>query len=661
MLSEKSKSFVIIALGMVLMSAAFVVDAFTARGVNDAMLYLPLILLTLFLNDSIFPIIAGVITTVLITTGYFISPEGVDPPSSAIANRILSTISCWVIVVLIVYYKRSYNRALFYKERLGVLFEQAQEGILIVTPAERITGINPRIAGMFGYDESELSGMSTDELLPSMWETGEDSFIDLNDSDSFSGQELIFSARRKDGSVFPARVHVWRMDFSGNKYYTFFISDITEIIEQREALERAHEELVAYAEELKNTNTVLEDRVDARTLELRETVEELQTLNKLLQQEIISREEAVLALNESQQLQEAIAENFPNGILAVLDRDFKFVYERGQETKLNGNGTPLGQLFFPLDNKESSEHVRELLNKAFNGEKISFEYREPLNGNYYLFTVAPLPNVQKEISQLLVVSQNITRQKKAEYDIRKALEKEKELHEMKSRFVSTASHEFRTPLAAIVSSASLISMYQTTEDEPKRKKHVNRITSSVNNLTEILNDFLSLGKIGEGKVMHRPSEFNLIDLCDDVREEISGLANAGQKVETRFNVHSADVKLDKLLLRNVLINLLSNALKYSPQQSTVLLDVYQDVRILKITVKDSGIGIPETDQKHLFQTFFRASNVENIKGTGMGLHIVKKYLEIMDGSIEFESRLNEGSSFTVTFKSNVEVPEGVEC
>ena len=274
------------------------------------------------------------------------------------------------------------------------------------------------------------------------------------------------------------------------------------------ALKRALDDLVKYSGELKKTNTELEERVEHRTTELRATVKELEFINTLLQQEIKNKEEAVLALKESQQMLETIAVNFPNGMMSVLDRDFRYLYAQGQEIKNLGLSQEelIGHQFLPLRNEKVREEVKELLIKNFEGEIISFEYKNPDNNNYYLLNVAPLRNSENETSQVLVVSQNISALKKAEYEIRKSLERERELNDMKSRFVSMASHEFRTPLAAILSSASLISKYNNPDDDPKRIKHINTINSTVSNLTEIMNDFLSLGKTAEGKVHNKPVE-----------------------------------------------------------------------------------------------------------------------------------------------------------
>ncbi len=238
--------------------------------------------------------------------------------------------------------------------------------------------------------------------------------------------------------------------------------------------------------------------------------------------------------------------------------------------------------------------------------------------------------------------------KRVEAQIRTMLEKEKELNELKSRFVSMASHEFRTPLGGILTSVSLIDRYSKTEDAPKREKHILNIKKSVRNLTNILNDFLSLDKLDQGKVTSASSEFNLTGLIDEILEEFRESTEKGHAFSVSHEADEILVFQDKEMLRNVLINLLSNAIKYSPDAGTIFVRTQKAGANIKIEVEDKGIGIPEADQKHLFERFFRAKNATNLQGTGLGLNIVKRYLDLMDGDITFTSKENHGTKFIVT-------------
>ena len=233
-------------------------------------------------------------------------------------------------------------------------------------------------------------------------------------------------------------------------------------------------------------------------------------------------------------------------------------------------------------------------------------------------------------------------------EVMMALDKEKELSELKSRFVSMASHEFRTPLSTILSSAFLVNQYISTDDQPKRSKHIQRIISAVNLLTEVLNDFLSVGKIEEGGVQVRKNTFDIQQHINSIIQEMQELVQEGQQIVYEHK-GPTKVQLDPSLLKHVLLNLLANAVKFSAKHSIIRVSTLQKGPVITLEVKDTGIGISEEDQQHLFERFFRGTNVSNIQGTGLGLHIVSKYADLMNGKITCKSELNKGTTFTVTF------------
>lgn len=234
------------------------------------------------------------------------------------------------------------------------------------------------------------------------------------------------------------------------------------------------------------------------------------------------------------------------------------------------------------------------------------------------------------------------------HSLTEALEKEKELNELKSRFVSMASHEFRTPLSTILSSTYLVSKYTTTEDQPKRDKHIQRIVSSVTMLTDILNDFLSVGRIEEGKIQVRYSEFSIYELVTTIANEIHTILKKGQEIVYQ-HAGSNKVTLDPTLMQHIIMNLLSNASKFSPEDSPIEINTANEDSMFMLSVKDQGLGIPNEDQEHLFERFFRGTNVAHIQGTGLGLHIVSKYAEIMNGTVVCHSKPGKGTEFILTF------------
>lgn len=248
---------------------------------------------------------------------------------------------------------------------------------------------------------------------------------------------------------------------------------------------------------------------------------------------------------------------------------------------------------------------------------------------------------------LLSAILDMTAHKEAEEKIRQALNSEIELNKLKSNFVSLASHEFRTPLTAILSSAFLLNNYVSGENKEKVGKHLMRIKSSVNLLTSILDEFLSLTKIEEGKVEPKKEKINLKETIETVCRNFNGLAKPGQRIVYE-HTGEEEIYSDPVLLGNIVNNLLSNAVKYSGDNDEILVSSVVNSRI-HLSVKDQGIGISKEDQAHLFERFFRASNIGNIQGTGLGLHIMKHYLDMLHGSIEVSSEPEKGSEFIVTF------------
>jgi two-component system sensor kinase FixL len=237
----------------------------------------------------------------------------------------------------------------------------------------------------------------------------------------------------------------------------------------------------------------------------------------------------------------------------------------------------------------------------------------------------------------------------AKEEVSVSLEKEKELGLLKSRFVSIASHEFRTPLTSVQLSVSLIEKYAEPFNSPNIIKHVGKIKGAVINLTSILNDFLSLEKLEAGKQEAMYHEFNLVKFSETITEEMQVLAKQNQNIIYQHTGTKSTVKLDHNLLKNCIVNLINNAIKYSGENTFIGFTTEITKKECILTVSDNGIGIPEADQKHLFEAFFRAHNTGTIPGTGLGLNIVARYTHLMNGKINFKSDVNQGTLFTLKF------------
>lgn len=242
----------------------------------------------------------------------------------------------------------------------------------------------------------------------------------------------------------------------------------------------------------------------------------------------------------------------------------------------------------------------------------------------------------------------------ARIELAKSLEKEKELSQLKSRFVSTASHQFRTPLSVIQTSMGVLAMQEnqmTTEFNANFQRIYSRVKDQIQRMTDLMNDVLILGKINEGNITLRLKEHDLLEISDEVIKSYSVLMET-HKIEKVVIGKPYKVKLDKQLFEHALSNFISNALKYSPENSVTGVQIRFDKKHVTIVVKDNGIGIPANDLEHLFDPFFRASNVREVNGTGLGTAIAKEYIELIGGKVSVTSVEGEGSEFTIKLNKN---------
>ncbi|MBC2839568.1 ATP-binding protein [Robiginitalea sp. SC105] len=409
----------------------------------------------------------------------------------------------------------------------------------------------------------------------------------------------------------------------------------------RDQLEAGKKQLQRYAREL-------EENVEARTRQVLETVEELKKTNRSLQQQFESTREAENLAFASQALFMAMAKNFPKGVIMVFDQEHHFVHLEGEELRamdlLSWQYANLGIDALPGFGEDQKRLLSERVAETLLGSHVSFEMEH--GANTYVVNSTPL-EFDNAIRWALLVFSNTTEQKKAERDLLRALHSEQELNDLKSRFISMASHEFRTPLSAILSSAILLGRMNEPGKEGKRERYIKQIKNNVRNMVVILNDFLSLGKLEEGDISFQASDFDFLELLRSVLGELEPSLKVGQHFVQVCDRADFNVRLDPKLTRHILVNLLSNAIKYSPENSAIHLRVSREGDELMLSVRDRGIGIPEDEQPNLFNRFFRARNAINIPGTGLGLHIVKQYTELMGGRIQFTSTTGRGSTFLI--------------
>jgi PAS domain S-box-containing protein len=493
-----------------------------------------------------------------------------------------------------------------------LLFLRASEGLIIANRDGVIEMANPRANVLFGYEENGLIGQNVDSLLPKHLKEKHtqhrENYLESPHQRPMGlGYDLI--GVRKDGSSFPLEISLNHFTDDGETKVMALIMDVTRRKEQEA--------------EIMLLNKHLEKRVAERTKEL----------------------------NESQKLYRMIARNFPNGTINVFDRELNYVFAEGGEMYRYGITSEklMGRNYIDRLPDELQEMMREKLGKVFKGESLKFELK--FKNQFYLINTTGLANQQGEIDRILLVEQNITERKKAEEATEDALQKEKQLNELKSRFVSMASHEFRTPLSTVLSSLSLIEKYDQSGATEKKEKHYKRIKTSVRHLTNILNDFLSLEKVETGKVYMSSEEINVKEVLEDIVDQHAQITKSNQRIAFNF-VGIEHIHTDQNMLQIICSNLLSNAIKYSGEGKHIDLSAECLEDALTINVRDEGIGIPEEEQDNMFSRFFRAKNAVNIEGTGLGLNIVNRYTQLLGGSIHFQSRPEEGTTFTVTIPNH---------
>lgn len=504
----------------------------------------------------------------------------------------------------------------FKEDFYEILFGAIREGLVLVDDKGKIININEPGNKMFGYADQELVGIGIEVLVP-LQKRGTHSkdrqHYHKKPTSRLMSSAVKLDGLKKDGTEFPVQVSLNPFTtVTGEKYVVALVSDITERRESEIILQKLRESL--------------EQKVKERTKELR----------------------------ESEHLYRSIARNFPGGVISIFDRSYKYLFAEGQGLYELGIETSdlIGLDYLERINPEARVKVKEELDRVFDGEARNFEVVSGVGT--YLLNAVPLESEGDVINKILVVEKNISVQKEMSKKLQDTIDQERELTEMKSRFVSMASHEFRTPLTTINSSASLIKKHHEKQNYDRILKHVDRIKNSVHNLTSILNDFLSFEKLEADKVRVNFGEYNVPDILIETFDEMTDIAKENQTIryEGPEELHT---KTDGLLLKNIMLNMLSNAFKYSKNDGEIIVGLKRMEDGILISVQDFGVGIPLKDQKNLFTRFFRAGNVTNIEGTGLGLNIVLRYLDLLDGKISFESKEGVGTTFFITLpehKSN---------
>jgi PAS domain S-box-containing protein len=532
--------------------------------------------------------------------------------------------------------------------RLRAIIEHAIDGIITINDRGIIESVNPAVLSLFAYKtEEELVGQNIGVLMPEPDHSQHDAYIGRYKKTREAkiigiGREVI--GLKKNGKTFPFRLAISEIQLENRRVFTGFIHDLTKEKEAQQHAQRLEHSLQLLHDITANQYASFEEKVrsvlqlgcelfDLPMGVLTEIKEDKYSILSIVDnstQHINHGKKTVTFSLEGTFDELTIKEDYPFCVKNITKSQWKdklcsdegnWGFYFGIRIKVNEEvcgvlrflDTESHDSFSPISNQE----ILKLMAQWLSSEIARKTHRQTLE-----------KQVRDRTKELV-----------------KSLEKEKELNELKSQFMSIASHEFRTPLSTILSSVSLLSHYNTEEHKFKHNKHIRRVQSMVKNLTTILNDFLSLSRLQEKEIKTEPEFFDIIQFSRSVIEDMQTVAKDKQKLTYQHIGKVENIETDPHILKNILINLLSNAIKYSKEKTTINLITQLIGNQLIIQIIDKGIGIPKEEQSFLFDRFFRASNVENEQGTGLGLNIVKHYMDLLSGTISFTSKLGEGSTF----------------
>lgn len=554
--------------------------------------------------------------------------------------------------------------------------ESISEGILVVNKEFEIIFINDAIQGLFGYKEEELIGERIEILIPSNFKNNHKNhtkaYFAHPDKRKMSERDEIYGLH-KNGDLLSIDIGLNHFKNEGEQYAIAIISDISQS-------KMTNKFLKSLYQTISNVNLSTQEKIK-HILILGCTKFQLEVgfLSK-----IEGEKHELIELNSDEKIRAILIDEIPEKtsdtfcqfvinsedpiyISNISNSEFSkhpAYLTRKMETfigaKVMVNNELYGAITFSSEEVRNHVTATDLEILKLMAQWIGYlMMQEELIGKMHLFNseleskiasrTQELKHALSEIQDINIsLKEEVEKRKEAEENANASLEKEKQLNTLKSRFVSTASHEFRTPLTGILSSVTLIDKYAAPEFESKRNKHINIIKSSVKNLTNILNDFLSLSKLESGYVECDASDFALAIFIEETIEETKPTLKPGQKITKKIDVSSDFiVHQDAKLLKNIVINLLSNSSKYSAEDKTIEVSVTKNSTDFFISVKDYGIGIPEEDKSNLFDRFFRATNSTAYQGTGLGLNITKKNVELMNGTITFDSIENVETTFVI--------------
>ncbi|MEM7182254.1 MAG: ATP-binding protein [Spirochaetota bacterium] len=407
--------------------------------------------------------------------------------------------------------------------------------------------------------------------------------------------------------------------------------------------------------QLKQNEKELTLHRDNLELLVRERTRELEEANRQLELEVAQKQIQEKAYKQSEEKFRKIFEASPIGIIIFDLNNYQlircnpsFAYMLGYPSEKLLHMS-LYDLTYTEDLVREQEFANELQGIAID-EHMSIQKRFLHSSGKIIWVNLKVTRysyhkqTENDTSYFLGNVENIT-------EMKQALVKEKEISELKSRFVSMASHEFRTPLSIILSSTEIVRLYRNKIETEKVNKYLDMIAGEVKNMTKLLDDVLLIGKINSTKITFTPTWIAVEPLFYKIVEKVNSTVPGGIEINLQIQIQQEQYFVDKTLLQQIATNLLTNAVKYSSKNDKVIFTVYGDDNNLVISIEDQGIGMTEEDQLRLFEPFYRGKNVGNVPGTGLGMAIVKNAVEVHSGEIKVSSELGRGSTFTVIVPS----------
>jgi PAS domain S-box-containing protein len=512
------------------------------------------------------------------------------------------------------------------EEKYRQLFEMESDALfLIEDKTGKILEANTSASRLYGYTHEELLQMRNVDLSAEPKETHR------SGADQEETHIPVRYHKKKNGSIFPVEISAARLNWRGIPAHMPAIRDITERIRAEELLQSSENTLRLFINAMPEPSLLIDTKGN------------IIAANTAFNNEVNENPESILGKKYFDLLPLKIARARKQKIKEAIQNKIMISFEDSNE----------GQYYYNYINPITDD-LNNISKIAIIGIDITKRKNADIELEKYRLHLEELIKERtirlEEVNKLL--QEEIVKQKEAEAKVKIALEKEKELSDLKSKFISIASHEFRTPLTTVLSSTELLERYGRSWEIETYKSQIERIKKSVKYLTNLMDEVLMISRSDSGKIKLDLKPIDVERLCKNLADDIKLIITDKHKLNFQISLSTKKMLFDEKLLKFIITNLLSNAAKYSPQGGEIGFIITEREKMLKIIISDEGIGIPDEDKIHLFDAFSRGTNVGEIYGTGLGMSIVKRSIDMLNGSIEFESILNIGSKFIVSLPVN---------